>query len=164
MFVQETTSRRGKKVYRSYLVRESFRTKKGPRSRTVSNITGLAEDVRDVIAQALRGRTLVPADELAMRGAFDYGGLAVLVDAWDRYGLDAVLGRIGTPRQRALLKAMVVGRLLFPSSKLAVGEQAEGTLLARACGLNPEEVFDEDDLYEAMDAHSGEWVGLEKAL
>jgi hypothetical protein len=164
MFVQETTSRRGKKVYRSYLVRESFRTKKGPRSRTVSNITGLAEDVRDVIAQALRGRTLVPADELAMRGAFDYGGLAVLVDAWDRYGLDAVLGRIGTPRQRALLKAMVVGRLLFPSSKLAVGEQAEGTLLARACGLNPEEVFDEDDLYEAMDALSGEWVGLEKAL
>lgn len=164
MFVQKTTSRRGKKVYKSYLVRESFRTTKGPRSRTVCNITGLAEDVREVIAQTLRGRTLVPADELAMSDAFDYGGLAVLVDAWDRYGLDAVLGRIGTPRQRALLKAMVIGRLLFPSSKLALNEQAEGTLLARACGLKPDELFDEDDLYDAMDALSGEWVGTEKAL
>ena len=164
MFVQKTTSRRGKKVYRSYRVRESFRTAKGPRSRTVCNITGLEEDVREVIAQALRGRTLVPTDELAMSGAFDYGGLAVLVDAWDRYGLDVVLDRVGTPRQRALLKAMVLGRLLFPSSKLVLSEQAEGTLLARACGLKPDEVFDEDDLYEAMDALNGEWVGLEKAL
>jgi len=164
MFVQETTSRRGKKVYRSYLVRESFRTTKGPRSRTVCNITRLAKDVREVIAQALRGQILVPADELAMSGAFDYGGLAVLVDAWDRYGLDAVLGQVGTPRQRALLKAMALGRLLFPSSKLALREQAEGTLLARACGLKPDEVFDEDDLYAAMDALSGEWVGMEKAL
>ena len=164
MFVQKTTSRRGKKVYRSYLVRESFRTTKGPRSRTVCNITGLAEDVREVIAQALKGRTMVPVDELAIRGAFDYGGLAVLVDAWERYGLDAVLGRVGTSRQRALLKAMVLGRLLFPSSKFALNEQAEGTLLARACGLKPDEIFDEDDLYAAMDALSGEWVGTEKAL
>ena len=164
MFVQDTTSRRGQKVYRSYLVRESFRTAKGPRSRTVCNITALAAEVRAVIAQALRGRTLVPVDELALSGAFDYGGLAVLVDAWERYGLDAVLGQVGTPRQRALLKAMVLGRLLFPSSKLALSEQAEGTLLARACGLKPAEVFNEDDLYAAMDALNGAWVGLEKAL
>jgi hypothetical protein len=164
MFVQETTSRRGKKVYTSYLVRESFRTAKGPRSRTVCNVTGLAENVRDVIARALRGQTLVPSDSLSLNGAFDYGGLAVLVDAWVRYGLDAVFGRIGTPRQRALLKAMVFGRLLFPSAKLALHEQAEGTLLAKACGLKSDEVFDEDDLYKAMDAMNGEWVGMEKAL
>jgi hypothetical protein len=164
MFVQKTTSRRGKKIYKSYLVRESFRTTKGPRSRTVCNITGLAENVREMIGQALRGRTLIPADELEMSGSLDYGGLAVLVDVWDRYGLDAVLGQVGTPRQRSLLKAMVLGRLLFPSAKLALSEQAEGTLLARACGLKPDEVFDEDDLYGAMDALSGEWVATEKAL
>ncbi|MEK7995698.1 MAG: IS1634 family transposase, partial [Planctomycetota bacterium] len=164
MFVQKTTSRRGKKVYTSYLVRESFRTTKGPRSRTVCNVTGLAEKVRDLIAQALRGQPLIPSDALSLSGAFDCGGLAVLVDAWDRYGLDAAFGGIGTPRQRALLKAMVFGRLLFPSSKLALNEYAEGTLLAKACGLEADELFDEDDLYNAMDAMSGEWVGLEKAL
>ena len=164
MFVQKTTSRRGQKVYTSYLVRESFRTTKGPRSRTVCNVTGLTENVRTLITQVLRGQTLVPVDALSLSGAFDCGGLAVLVDAWDRYGLDAVFGRLGTPRQRALLKAMIFGRLLFPSAKLALHEQAEGTLLAKACGLNPDEDFDEDDLYSAMDAMNGEWVGLEKAL
>jgi len=164
MFMQKTTSRRGKKIYTSYLVRESFRTTKGPRSRTVCNVTGLAENVRALITQALRGQTLVPSDALSLSGAFDCGGLVVLVDAWDRYGMDTVFGRIGTPRQRALLKAMIFGRLLFPSAKLALYEQAEGTLLAKACGLKPDEDFDEDDLYSAMDAMNGEWVGMEKAL
>jgi hypothetical protein len=164
MFVQKTSSRRGKKVYTSYLVRESFRTSKGPRSRTVCNITELADNVRDLITQALRGETLVSSSALSLKGSFDWGGLAVLVDAWDRYGLDTVFGKIGTPRQRSLLKAMIFGRLLFPSSKLALNEHAEGTLLAKACGLDADELFDEDDLYAAMDAMNGEWVGLEKAL
>jgi hypothetical protein len=35
MFVQATKSKRGNKTYVSYLVRESFRTPQGPRSRTV---------------------------------------------------------------------------------------------------------------------------------
>jgi hypothetical protein len=164
MFVQETTSRRGRKVYRSYLIRESFRTPQGPRSRTVCNITGLPEAVRTAITQALRGQTLVVSGELALGEARDCGGLAVLADAWNRYGLDAALGRAGTPRQRALLKAMILGRLLFPSSKLALGEAAEGTLLAAACGLDADEAFDEDELYDAMDALNGEWAGTEKAL
>lgn len=164
MFMQKTTSRRGKKVYTSFLVRESFRTKQGPRSRTICNVTGLAENVRNVIANALRGKALVASDDLALAGAFDYGGLAVLLETWERYGLDEVLAGMGTLRQRSLIKAMIFGRLLFPSSKLALREQAEGTLLAKACGLNEDENFDEDDLYEAMDAMNGEWVRVEKAL
>ena len=94
----------------------------------------------------------------------DYGGLAVLADAWQRFGLDALLAGLGTTRQQGLLKAMVLGRLLFPCAKLALSEQAEGTALARICGLSAKESFDEDDLYEAMDLLNGQWVGLEKRL
>lgn len=47
MFVQATRSKRGNKTYISYLVREAFRTPKGPRSRTVCNISGLPPDVRE---------------------------------------------------------------------------------------------------------------------
>jgi len=43
------------------------------------------------------------------------------------------------------------GACCSPLPKLALSEQAEGTLLARACGLKFDEVFDEDDLYGAMD-------------
>jgi hypothetical protein len=59
---------------------------------------------------------------------------------------------------------MVLGRLLFPSSKLALSEQAEGTLLASDHGLKPDERFEEDDLYAAMDALNGTWVSTEQAL
>jgi hypothetical protein len=43
--------------------------------------------------------------------------------------------------------------------------KASGTLLAAACGLcQQSETFDQDDLYEAMDALNGRWVPIEKKL
>jgi transposase len=94
----------------------------------------------------------------------DYGGLAVLTDAWQRYGLSSLLTGLGTKRQQGLLQAMVFARLLFPCAKLALAEQAEGTALPQTCGLSAAESFDEDDLYEAMDLLNGQWVALEKRL
>ena len=151
MFVQITKSTRADKTYPTYLVRESFRTAQGPRSRTVCNITGLPAPVRDIIAASLRGQSFLPAEGLQLHCALDYGGLAVLTEAWERYGLDPLLAGLGTKRQRGLLQAMVFARLLFPCAKLALAEQAEGTALAQTCGLSADESFDEDDLYEAMD-------------
>ena len=164
MFVQATKSTRAGKTYLTYLVRESFRTAQGPRSRTLCNITSLPATVRDLIAASLRGQSFLPAQDLELHCALDYGGLAVLTDAWQRYGLDPLLAGLGNQRQQGLLKAMVLSRLLFPCAKLALSEQAEGTALAQSCGLSAEESFDEDDLYEAMDLLNGQWVALEKRL
>jgi transposase len=164
VFVQATKSTRNGKTYVTHQVRESFRTPKGPRSRTICNISDLPKEVRELIAASLRGEPLVPIEDLKLTGAQDYGGLAVLVDAWRRFGLDRFMSGLGTPRQQGLLKAMILGRILFPSAKLALCEQAEGTALARACGLSAAEDFDEDDLYEAMDLLNGQWVPLEKNL
>jgi transposase len=165
MFVQATKSKRGSKTYISYLVREAFRTPQGPRSRTVCNISGLPPDVRDLITAALAGKPCAALEHLELESALNYGGLAVLRDAWHRFGLDRVLEAIPDARQRALLQAMIFGRVLCPSSKRALAEQADGTLLAAACGLDQAaEAFDEEELYEAMDALNGRWVGIEKAL
>jgi hypothetical protein len=164
VFVQVTKSRRGAKIYLTYLVRESFRTANGPRSRTVCNITKLPPPVRQLIADALTGQRFVAEDKLALGQALDYGGLAVLVEVWQQLGLDRLFAAIGTPRQRSLLQAMIFARLLFPCAKLALKERAAGTLLAQACGLNAKEGFAEDDLYEAMDALTGHWCALEKGL
>jgi hypothetical protein len=164
VFVQVTKSRRGDKVYETFLVRESFRTAQGPRSRTVCNITRLPRPVRRLIAESLGGQHFVAAEQVVLQQALDYGGLAVLVDAWARLGLDQLLAGIGSVRQRALLQAMIFARLLFPCAKLALRGRAEGTLLAQACGLPADEPFDEDELYEAMDAVTGNWCALEKGL
>lgn len=165
MYLQKTTSNKGSKTYYSYLVRQSFRTDKGPRSRTVANVTHLPEEARNALDLALKGKKLVPFEELVLANALDFGGLAVLHDAWNRFGLDGIFGDVASKRHRALLKALVLARLLFPCSKLALADQARGTLLAAACGLDQaKESFDEDDLYAAMDALNGRWVPIEKQL
>lgn len=162
MFVQATTSsRKNGKTYVSYLVRESFRTPDGPRSRTVCNITELPAHTRDLVVASLKGRDFLPADQVQLHEALDYGGLAVLNDAWSRFHLDEIFAHISSPRQRGLLQAI---RLLFPCAKLSLAHQAQGTWLAQACGLDPTESFNEDDLYTAMDQLNGHWVSLEKQL
>ena len=165
MFVQITkSSRQSGKTYLSYLVRESFRTPDGPRSRTVCNISDLPAHTRDLIAASLKGQDLLPAEQIQLHEALDYGGLAVLNDAWIRFQLDELFEGIGSLRQRGRLKAIIYSRLLFPCAKLSLTHQARGTWLAQACGLKAEESFQEDELYRAMDQLNGHWVSLEKQL
>ena len=165
MFVQATKSpRQNGKTYVSYLVRESFRTASGPRSRTICNITDLPSDTRDLIAASLKGQSFLPAEQVHLEEALDYGGLAVLNDAWSRFRLAALFADIGSSRQRGLLQATIYSRLLFPCAKLSLAQKAQGTWLAQACGLEPTESFNEDDIYSAMDQLNGHWVDLEKQL
>src|SRR5260370_36820709 len=87
MFVQATKSKRGQKTYVSHLVRESFRTANGPRSRTGCNISALPLEVRELIAAALSGKTCVPLEEHELSSALSYGGLAVLPGGSARFRL-----------------------------------------------------------------------------
>ena len=165
MFVQATQCKRGSRTYLTYLIRESFRTPKGPRSRTVCNITALPAQTRELISQSLRGQSFVATESLHLAQAWSFGGLAVLHQAWEEFGLGTIFDFVADARTAGLLKAMTLGRILFPSAKLALVDQARGTLLAAACGLDQAtEDFDEDDLYSAMDELNGRWVGLEKQL
>ena len=165
MFVQVTKCRHGQSTYLTYLVRESFRTAQGPRSRTLCNITALPSPTRELIAQSLQGQSFVAAEALQLPEAWSFGGIAVLRQAWQELGLEGIFGFVANARTAGLLKAMVLGRVLFPSAKLALVDHARGTLLAAACGLDQaREDFNEDDLYGAMDELTGRWVPLEKQL
>ena len=135
MFVQITKSaRQNGKTYLSYLVRESFRTPRGPRSRTVCNITDLPPATRDLIAASLHGQDFLAAEQCQLDQALDYGGLAVLNDAWSRFGLGELLGAIGSERQRGLLQAVIFSRLLFPCPKLSLAQKAQGTWRLKPAG------------------------------
>jgi transposase len=165
MFVQATRCKHGQSTYFTYLVRESFRTPQGPRSRTVCNITALPPPTRELIAQSLRGQSFVAPEALQLAQAWSFGGLAVLHQAWRDFGLEGLFNFVDGARTAGLLQAMIFGRMLFPSAKLALVDHARGTLLAAACGLDQaREDFDEDDLYAAMDQLTGHWVPLERQL
>src|ERR1700747_1364884 len=165
MFVQVTKCKHGRATYFTYLVRESFRTPKGPRSRTLCNITALPPETRALISHSLQGRSFVAAELLQLTEAWNCGGLVVLHQAWEKLGLSAIFAFVADARMAGLLKAMILGRILFPSAKLALVDHARGTLLAAACGLGQaSEDFDEGDLYASMDQLNGHWVGIEKQL
>lgn len=165
MFVQATKCKHGNTTYLTYLVRESFRTPEGPRSRTICNITALPPETRELIEQSLRGRSFVAAESLQLAEVWSFGGLVLLHQGWEELGLSRIFDFIADARMTGLLKAMILGRILFPSAKLALVDHARGTLLAAACGLDQaSEDFDEDALYAAMDQLNGHWVGIEKQL
>ena len=101
MFVQATKCKRGNTTYFTYLIRESFRTPQGPRSRTICNITALPPETRELISQSLQGRSFVAADSLQLAEAWNYGGLVVLHQAWEEFGLSAIFNSIlGKPLVR----------------------------------------------------------------
>ncbi|QSR87916.1 IS1634 family transposase [Methylacidiphilum caldifontis] len=163
MYLQEVRTYQNGKIYRSYLVRESYRVGKQVKTRILANLTRMPEEVRDAVRAILQGKKLVPIEEWEAPDALDYGGLAVLEQAWQRFGLDQALAGVKSERKRKLLKAMIYGRILFPSSKLALREEARGTLLAKACGLE-EDDLEEGDLYQAMDGLGWLWSGIERKL
>jgi len=70
VFVQITKSTRAKKTYLTYLVRESFRTAKGPRSRTVCNITNLPAAVPILALEGDRYGLVVGLDIAGAEGGW----------------------------------------------------------------------------------------------
>lgn len=168
MYLHEIHTKRNGKHYVTALIRESFRTPQGPRTRTICNVSTLPESVRAVLKETLKNNQptpLVNPEKVTLDSALDYGGIAVLHSAWDRFGLDRILQKVASKKAQSRLKAMIFARLLFPSSKLALAELAQGTKLAAACGLDPDQnCLDEDDLYDAMDQLNGHWAGIEKDL
>src|SRR5436189_289408 len=105
MFVQVTQCKHGSATYFTYLVRESFRTPKGPRSRTICNITALPPETRELISQSLQGRSFVAAESLQLTEAWNCGGLVVLHQTQQDFVCRATFDPSADPRRPGLPKA-----------------------------------------------------------
>ncbi|MDD4933615.1 MAG: hypothetical protein PHO89_09155 [Methylacidiphilaceae bacterium] len=71
MHLQEVRTRRRGKVCRSYVIRESYRVGKQVKTRQIANVIRLPEDVREVLAAALRKKPIVPLGALQAQEALD---------------------------------------------------------------------------------------------
>ena len=144
-----TTERRYKgKVYRSHLLRRSYREGGKVKKQTVANLTSLGEDVVNVIRQALRGNQVAPVESLFEAVASPHHGhVEAVMRAIKRLGFDNLIASRPS-RQRDLVVAMVVARVLVPDSKLATTRWWHTTTLPATLGVTD---ADEVDLYGAMD-------------
>lgn len=144
-----TTERRYKgKIYRSHLLRRSFREQGKVKKKTVANLTTLGDEVVEIIRAALHGKQMAPVEDTfeSIRSPH-HGHVKAVRIAMKQLGFDSLIGARPS-RERDLVVAMVAARILEPDSKLATTRWWNTTTLPEILDVTD---ADEDDLYAAMD-------------
>jgi len=137
------------------LIRESYREDGKVKKRTIANITHLPPEVIDGIRVLLRGglavRALEALEDFDVLRSRPHGHVAAVLGALRRIGLPNIISSRPS-RERDLTVAMIVARIIEPSSKLATARQLNQHTLSSTLGeLLSLQAADEDELYDAMD-------------
>ena len=144
-----TTTRAYKdKVYRTHLLRRSYREDGKVKNETLGNLSHLPEPLIDIIRRSLQGETFVPlAQAFEITRSRAHGHVQAVSLAMRRLGFAGVVASEPC-RERDLVMAMVASRILCPDTKLATTRRWHTSTLAEEFGVTD---ADEDDLYAAMD-------------
>ena len=130
------------------LLRESRRQGKRTVKRTLANLSHWPKEKVQTLRALLRDEPLVRRDELlAIEQTRPHGHVAAVLGTARRLGLETIVGAKRS-RQRDLVMAMIVERIVHPCSKLATTRVWHTSTLAEE--LNVAEA-DVDELYEALD-------------
>ena len=144
-----TTTRKYKdQVYRTHLLRRSYREGGTVKNETLGNLSHLPEPLIDIIRRSLQGETFVPlAQAFEISRSRPHGHVQAVALAMQRLGLASVIASKPS-RERDLVLAMVASRIVEPATKLATTRSWHTTTLAEEFGVAQ---ANEDDLYAAMD-------------
>lgn len=141
------------KVYTSVLLRRSFREGGKVKHETLGNLTQLPPDVIDFVKRRLRGEldADAPHSSFEIIRSLPHGNVAAVLQTAKQLGLDGLLASRPC-RERDLIMALVVARVLSPRSKLstttALTVETVKHTLAEELSLGDVDVH---ELYAAMD-------------
>ena len=148
MHVSTTQRRSGENVYTATLLRRSYREGGKVKKETLANLSHLPVEAIDAIRRVLRGETLMSVeDAFEIERSLPAGHVNAALLMASRLGLAKLLDPRAS-RARDLCMAMIVARVIKPSSKLGATRVLRSTTLGDELGLGG---CDEDDLYGAMD-------------
>lgn len=144
-----TTTRKYKNhIYRTHLLRRSYREGGVVKNETLGNLSHLPEPLIELIRRSLQGEQFVPLGEaFEVSASRAHGAVQAVGAAMRRLGLEALIASKAC-RERDLVLAMVAARIVAPHTKLATTRWWHTTTLAEEFGVAE---ADEDDLYAAMD-------------
>jgi transposase len=149
------------KTYVTHLLRRSIRKGNTVTHETLGNLSHLPDHLIDIIKRSLKGETFVPAAEaFRITRSLPHGHVEAVLKMVRKLGLDDLIAAEPSHR-RDLVVAMIVERLVFPSSKLANTRHWHDTTLAEE--LNVADAH-EDQLYDAMDWLLERQSAIEKKL
>jgi len=144
-----TTTRKYKdRVYRTHLLRRSYREGGSVKNETLGNLSHLPDELVEIIRRSLRGETFVPlAQTFEISRSRAHGHVAAVATAMQRLGYASLIASKPC-RERDLVLAMVASRIVAPQTKLATTRWWHTTTLAEDFAVAD---AGEDDLYAAMD-------------
>jgi transposase len=144
-----TTTRKYKdQVYRTHLLRRSYREDGVVKNETLGNLSHLPEPLIEIIRRSLQGERFVPVGEaFEVTGSRAHGAVQAVDVGMQRLGLASLIASKPC-RERDLALAMIASRIIAPHTKLATTRWWHTTTLAEDFGVAD---ADEDDLYAAMD-------------
>ena len=148
------------------LLRESYRESGKVRKRTLCNLSDWPVAHIEGLRGVLRGGTVIPAerDAFTVIRTLPHGHVAAALGTARKIGLDRILGPDGN-RCRDLVLALVVGRILDPTSKLAAARALSPATAASSLGeMLGLGAVDEDELYTALDWLLDRQSAIETAL
>jgi hypothetical protein len=150
--VSTTTRCVGDRVYRCHLLRQSYRDGKAVKHRTLANISCLPDEAVEFLRRHLRGEAVGPlGGAFTILRSLPHGHVAAVLGMLRELGLEKLIGSRSS-RERDLVVAMIVARVLDPRPKLAMARALDPATAATSLGTTLElGAVDEDDLYEAMD-------------
>jgi len=144
-----TNKRQGRhREYVTHLLRRSYREDGKVKNETLANLSHLPPEAIELIRGALRGERYVPAGEaFEIECSLPAGHVMAALCMARSLGLARLLDR-SPSRERDLVMAMIVQRVIAPASKLATVRSLNQSILAEELGVTD---ADEDDLYAALD-------------
>ncbi len=161
-----TTRRRYKdRVYETHLLRRTYRAHGTVKHETLGNLSHLPPAALDAVRRVLKGEALVSAhDRFECVRSLPHGHVVAVLGTLRTLGLDTLLSA-RRRRERDLVIAMIVARILTPGSKLATARAvAAETAQTSLGGLLDVEEADEDQLYAALDWLLPRQARIETAL
>ena len=142
------------------LLRETWREGKQVKKRTIANLTDWPESKIEALRKVLKGETVLTETAVTIQQSLPHGQVEAIVGTIKKLGLDDLIASKPC-RERDLVVAMIAGRLIHPSSKLAATRLWHTTTLADELSVSD---ADEDELYDALDWLLAQQERIEKKL
>ena len=157
-----TTTRQYKdRVYRTHLLRRSYREGGTVKNETLGNLSHLSDELVDIIRRSLQGETFVPLGQaFGITRSRAHGHVQAVETAMQRLGFASLIAAKPC-RERDLVLAMVASRIVAPQTKLATTRWWQTTTLAEDFTVSD---ANESELYAAMDWLLQRQSAIEKKL
>lgn len=156
MHVAKIERKHGDRTYVSYLLRQSYREGGTVKHRTLANLSHLPERLLELVRRSLNGEAFLAADEtLRTLSSKPHGHVHAILTLCRRLEIEDLIASRPS-RQRSLVMALLVQRLLFPCSKLASRRYWHTTTLAEELEVGdatPAELYQSLDWLLKRQAH-----------